>query len=83
MFSGDYDDLLTLEMALRISGFEPSKARKTHLLKGMTGEILRYNWENGRERKNHCTGKINNNIKIVNPRYENNIQNYHSNVNSV
>jgi hypothetical protein len=50
VFSGDYDDLLTLEMASKISGFEPSKARKTHILKGMTGEILRYNWENGRER---------------------------------
>lgn len=49
-FNGDYDDLLTLEMASRITGFEPSKARKTHTLKGMTGEILRYNWENGRER---------------------------------
>jgi hypothetical protein len=50
MFSGDYDDLLTIEMAAKISGFEPSEARKTHILKGMTGEILRYNWENGRER---------------------------------
>ena len=49
VFSGDYDDLLTLEMASRITDFEPSKARKTHILKGMTGEILRYNWENGRE----------------------------------
>lgn len=48
-FSGNYDDLLTLELASRISGFEPSRARKTHILKGMTGEILRYNWENGRE----------------------------------
>lgn len=49
VFSGDYNDLLTLELASRITGFEPSKARKTHALKGMTGEILRYNWENGRE----------------------------------
>jgi len=49
VFSGYYDDLLTLELASRISGFEPSSARKTHILKGMTGEILRYNWENGRE----------------------------------
>ena len=48
-FSGNYDELLTLELASRISGFEPSRARKTHILKGMTGEILRYNWENGRE----------------------------------
>lgn len=47
-FSGDYDDLLTLELASRITGFEPSLARKTHILKGMAGEILRYNWENGR-----------------------------------
>lgn len=45
----DYNDLLTLELASRITGFDPSKARKTHILKGMTGEILRYNWENGRE----------------------------------
>lgn len=50
MFNGDYEDLLTLEMASRITGFEPSKARRTHILKGMTGEILRYNWENGREK---------------------------------
>ncbi|QFZ54784.1 hypothetical protein FEZ18_08220 [Oceanihabitans sp. IOP_32] len=49
VFSGDYNDLLTLELASRITGFEPSKARKTHALKRMTGEILRYNWENGRE----------------------------------
>jgi hypothetical protein len=46
---GDYNDLLTLELASRITGFEPSKARKTHILKDMTGETLRYNWENGRE----------------------------------
>jgi hypothetical protein len=49
MFSGDYNELLTLELASRITGFEPSSARKTHILKGMTGEILRYNWENGRK----------------------------------
>ncbi len=49
-FSGDYDDLLTLEMASQITGFDASKARKTHTLKGMYGENLRYNWENGRER---------------------------------
>lgn len=49
VFSEDYNDLLTLELASRITGFDPSKARKTHILKGMTGEILRYNWENGRE----------------------------------
>lgn len=49
VFSGDYNDLLTLELASRITGFEPSRARKTNILKGMTGEILRYNWENGRE----------------------------------
>lgn len=45
----DYNELLTLEMAAKVTGFEASKARKTHTLKGMTGEILRYNWENGRE----------------------------------
>lgn len=49
VFSGNYDDLLTLELASRITGFETLKARKTHILKGMSGEILRYNWENGRE----------------------------------
>ncbi|WP_047414243.1 hypothetical protein [Cellulophaga sp. Hel_I_12] len=49
VFSGDYNDLLTLELASRISGFEPFLGRKTHILQGMTGEILRYNWENGRE----------------------------------
>ncbi|MGJ8591033.1 MAG: hypothetical protein ACSHXF_00705 [Aquaticitalea sp.] len=49
MFSEDYNSLLTLELASGVTGFDPSKARKTHTLKGMTGEILRYNWENGRE----------------------------------
>ena len=49
VFSGDYNDLLTLELASRISGFEPSLARKTQILQGMNGEILRYTWENGRE----------------------------------
>tara|TARA_R110002012_G_scaffold320402_2_gene543951 strand:+ start:61616 stop:62368 length:753 start_codon:yes stop_codon:yes gene_type:complete len=49
VFSGDYRDLLTLELASKIAGFEPSRARKTHILQGMTGEILRFTWENGRE----------------------------------
>lgn len=48
-FSDDYTNLMPLELVVRVIGFEPSKARKTHILKGMTGEILRYNWENGRE----------------------------------
>ncbi|WP_417370689.1 hypothetical protein [Gelidibacter japonicus] len=49
VFSGDYDDLLTLEMASRITGFDASKAKKMHTMKGMMGETLRYYWENGRE----------------------------------
>ncbi len=49
LLTDDYNDLLTLELASRITGFDASQARKTHILKGMTGEILRYNWENGRE----------------------------------
>lgn len=49
VFSGNYDDLLTLELASRITGFEPSKARKSNPMKGMMGEILKYSWENGRE----------------------------------
>ena len=48
-FSGEYADLLTSDMASRITGFEGSKIKKMHILKGMTGEILRYNWESGRE----------------------------------
>ncbi|OBX24989.1 hypothetical protein LX77_03360 [Gelidibacter algens] len=49
VFSGDYNDLLTLEMASQITGFEASKATKLHTMKGMIAETLRYFWENGRE----------------------------------
>lgn len=49
VFSGDYGNLLTLEMASRITGFDASKANKMHTMKGMMGETLRYYWENGRE----------------------------------
>ena len=49
MFSGDYNELLTLELASRITGFESSKAEKMHTMKGMLAETLRYYWENGRE----------------------------------
>ena len=48
-FSGDYNDLLTLEMASRITGFEASKAKKMHPMKGMLTESLMYYWENGRQ----------------------------------
>lgn len=48
-FSGDYNDLLTLEMASQIAGLDASKANKTHTMKGMLAETLRYYWENGRE----------------------------------
>ncbi len=30
VLSGDYEDLLTLEIASKITGFEPSKARKSN-----------------------------------------------------
>lgn len=49
LFGGDYNDLLTLELASRITGFESSKAKKMHMMKGMLTETLRYYWENGRE----------------------------------
>ena len=49
VFSGDYNELLTLELASRITGFESSKAEKMHTMKGMLAETLRYYWENGRE----------------------------------
>lgn len=49
VFSGDYNDLLTLELASIITGFEASKAEKMHPMKGMLAETLRYYWENGRE----------------------------------
>ena len=49
VFSGDYGNLLTLEMASRITGFDASKAKKMNAMKGMVGETLRYYWENGRE----------------------------------
>ncbi|HEY9170020.1 MAG TPA: hypothetical protein VIN72_11075 [Lutibacter sp.] len=49
VFSGDYEDLLTLEIASKITGFEPSKARKSNPTKGMYSEILKYSCENGRE----------------------------------
>ncbi|CAH8285000.1 hypothetical protein EV196_101134 [Mariniflexile fucanivorans] len=64
VFSGDYEDLLTLELASRITGFEPSKANKMNPLKGMTGEILRYYWENGREREKESTTPNRKNTKI-------------------
>lgn len=48
-FSGEYDDLLTLEMASKITGFDASKANKMHPMKGMLTENLMYYWENGRE----------------------------------
>ncbi|MDD3720988.1 MAG: hypothetical protein PHW92_00675 [Lutibacter sp.] len=49
VFSGDYEELLTIEIASKITRFEPSKARKSNPMKGMMGEILKYSWENGRE----------------------------------
>jgi len=49
MFNGDYNELLTLELASRITGFESSNAKKMHTMKGMLAETLRYYWENGRE----------------------------------
>lgn len=64
MFSGDYNELLTLELASRITGFEPSQSEKSHILKGMTGEILRYYWENGREREKEKTTPDRKNRKI-------------------
>ena len=45
----DYNELLTLEMAAKVTGFDPSKAKKLNSGKGMLSEILRYYWENGRE----------------------------------
>ncbi|HUH27307.1 hypothetical protein [Gelidibacter sp.] len=62
VFSGDYNDLLTLEMASRITGFDASKAKKMHTMKGMMGETLRYYWENGRE---EVKGKSASNRKTV------------------
>ncbi|MCM4171964.1 hypothetical protein DHD32_10760 [Arenibacter sp. TNZ] len=64
VFSGNYEDLLTLEVASRITGFESSKSEKSHILKGMTGEILRYYWENGREREKEKTTPDRKNRKI-------------------
>lgn len=64
VFSGDYNDLLTLELASRISGFEPSAANKMNPVKGMMGEILRYYWENGREKDKEPTTRDPKNRKI-------------------
>ncbi len=64
IFSGDYNDLLTLELASRITGFEPSKAKKMNTMKGMQGEILRYYWDNGRVREKEKTTPIRKNTKI-------------------
>ena len=64
VFSGNYDDLLTLELASRITGFEPSKAKKMNPVKGMTGELLRYYWENGREKDKEATTPDRKNKKI-------------------
>lgn len=49
LFNRDYQDLLTLEIASKVTGFDPSKARKSNPMKGMMSEILKYSWENGRE----------------------------------
>lgn len=49
VFSGDYNDLLTLQMASQITGFDASNAIKTHTMKGMMTETLRYYWENDRK----------------------------------
>ena len=64
VFSGNYDDLLTLELASRITGFEPSKANKMHTMRGMLAETLRYYWENGRERDKENTTPDRKNSKI-------------------
>ncbi len=48
-FSGDYEDLLTIEMVSKITGFDASKAAKMHPMQGMLTESLMYYWENGRE----------------------------------
>jgi hypothetical protein len=49
VFSGDYNELLTLDLASRMTGFDPLKANKMHTMKGMLAETLRYYWDNGRE----------------------------------
>lgn len=49
-FNGDYNGLLTLEMAARITGFDASRAKKSHTMKGMLAETLRYYWENDRKK---------------------------------
>lgn len=49
VFSGDYNDLLTLKMASQITGLDISQVSKTHTMKGLLAETLRFYWENGRE----------------------------------
>ncbi|TXD83657.1 hypothetical protein ESY86_08745 [Subsaximicrobium wynnwilliamsii] len=49
VYSEDYNNLLTLELPSRVTGFEASKAIKMHPMQGMLSESLMYYWENGRE----------------------------------
>lgn len=48
-FSDDYTNLMPLELVVRVTGFEASKANKMHPMQGMLTESLMYYWENGRE----------------------------------
>ncbi|MBJ7881506.1 hypothetical protein [Gelidibacter salicanalis] len=64
VFSGDYNDLLSLEMASRITGFYPSKAQKMNTTQGMLGEVLRYYWDNGREKAKESTAPNRKNTDI-------------------
>ncbi|TXE09062.1 hypothetical protein ES711_03765 [Gelidibacter salicanalis] len=64
-FSGDYNDLLTLELASQITSFDPEQAQKMHTMKGMLGEMLRYYWENGRERHREASTPNRKNTKMT------------------
>lgn len=48
VFGRDYKDLLTLELATRITGFDSSKVKTMQPMKDQVTKFLRYYWENGR-----------------------------------
>lgn len=48
-FSDDYTNLMPLELVVRVTGFEASKANKMHPMQGMLTESLMCYRENGRE----------------------------------
>ena len=65
----DFNELLTLEIAVKITGFDSSNVQKTSRRKGMTSEILKYHWEHQNEVSNEVE-TTSSNKRIVRPRVD-------------